>query len=644
MNERDSRRPSGPPRGPGSAGRSGSGSGRPPFRDGRPTGGSDRSGSDRGAGSGSRFGFPSRTAGNGDRNDRNDRSGSSQRDFRDNQDSRAPRQPITARDLARKALAEVDRGAYANLILPEIFRNFEQQGPIDPREKAFATELTYGTVRMRRACDWIVQNHIERDTDPETLRILHLGAYQLVFLGVPPHAALAETVELAPEWSKGFVNAILRRVATTINPPWPNMETELSYPDWIVDLFVAEFGVEKAERILRAMNEPAEVHVREDGYIQDPASQMVAESVNAQPGDRVLDVCAAPGGKTTFMAGMGAHVTAVDLHMHRSRLVRRNARDMHVADLVEVLVSDSTKLPVQEGSFDRVLLDAPCSGLGSLRRRPDARWRMEEKEIPVLVDLQKRLVDASVRALRVGGTFVYSVCTLTADETVGIDEYIAENYPEFEALSPVRGHAWEPVGRGARIVPAETDGMAVFRYELTTALPPLPVVEARVVAGPAPAKLSDALVDHNAEVDPESSFAVGGDAHVDGDQDDAVVSENEASAESVDGAPIAEETSKGEPQPEVNRLVSDQAPASNAAGPTSSLGQAVLLTDRQAGSGAPGSNAAGPTSSPGQTGPLTDRQAGSGTPAQSAKSAPAAQPRRKAPKPVAPSILDLDEL
>ena len=492
MNERDPRRPFGSSKGPGASGGSGN-SGRPPFRDARPSGGSDRGGS---GGSGSRFGFPSRTAGGSDRNDRDDRNdgnnrsgrdgrdnrgGSGQRDFRDNQDSRGPKQAITARDLARKALAEVDRGAYANLILPEIFRNFEQQGPIDPREKAFATELTYGTVRMRRACDWIVQNHIDRDTDPETLRILHLGAYQLVFLGVPPHAALAETVELAPEWSKGFVNAILRRVATTINPPWPNMETELSYPDWIVDLFVAEFGVEKAERILRAMNEPAEVHVREDGYIQDPASQMVAESVGAQPGDRVLDVCAAPGGKTTFMAGLGAHVTAVDLHMHRSRLVRRNARDMNVADLVEVLVSDSTKLPVQEASFDRVLLDAPCSGLGSLRRRPDARWRMEEKEIPVLVTLQKNLVDSSVRALRVGGTFVYSVCTLTADETVGIDEYIAETYPELEALPPVRGHGWEPLGRGARIVPAETDGMAVFRYELSTALPPLPVREVPVV-------------------------------------------------------------------------------------------------------------------------------------------------------------------
>ena len=493
MNERDPRRPFGPSRGPsgssGSGGSAGSGgSGRPPYRDGRPGGGGggSRPSTDR---SGSRFGFPSRTAGGADRNgggdrdnrdNRDNRGGSGRRDFRENQDSRAPKAPITARDLARKALAEVDRGAYANLILPEIFRSFEQNGPLDARDKAFATELTYGTVRMRRACDWIVQNHIERDTDPETLRILHLGAYQLVFLGVPPHAALAETVELAPEWSKGFVNAILRRVATTINPPWPNMETELSYPDWIVDLFVAEFGIDKAERILRAMNEPAEVHVREDGYIQDPASQMVAESVGAQPGDRVLDVCAAPGGKTTFMAGLGAHVTAVDLHMHRSRLVRRNARDMNVGPLVEVLVSDSTNLPIREGSFDRVLLDAPCSGLGSLRRRPDARWRMEEKEIPVLVDLQKRLVDSSVRALKVGGTFVYSVCTLTADETVGIDEYIAETFPELEALPPVRGHGWEPVGRGARIVPAETDGMAVFRYQLTTPLPPLPVIEAKV--------------------------------------------------------------------------------------------------------------------------------------------------------------------
>lgn len=631
MNDRDPRRPFGPSRGPG--GGSGGGSGRPPFRDGRPSGGSggsdrggsrppfgdrgergrpggDRSGSDR---PDSRFGFPSRTAGgsnHGDRDNRGDnRGGSGSRDFRENQDSRAPKQPITARDLARKALAEVDRGAYANLILPEIFRNFEQQGPLDARDKAFATELTYGTVRMRRACDWIVQNHIERDTDPETLRILHLGAYQLVFLGVPPHAALSETVELAPEWSKGFVNAILRRVATTINPPWPNMETELSYPDWIVDLFVAEFGVEKAERILRAMNEPAEVYVREDGYIQDPASQMVAESVNAQPGDRVLDVCAAPGGKTTFMAGLGAHVTAVDLHMHRSRLVRRNARDMHVTDLVEVLVADSTKLPVPEGSFDRVLLDAPCSGLGSLRRRPDARWRMEEKEIPVLVDLQKRLVDASVRALRVGGTFVYSVCTLTADETVGIDEYIAETYPELEALPPVRGHGWEPIGRGARIVPAETDGMAVFRYELTTALPPLPVREAPVaIARPGvPVEIVESfekaepneVASANLELSNSAIDSTNGDVERELETDH--VDDPEDFEADLDDVAALEPSGNREPSPEFE--------------------PPVLHTP-----------------------PPRAETNGSSQQTKPAPSAPSTQSRRKDKKPIPPSILDLDEL
>lgn len=628
MNERDPRRPSGPSRGPGGSGSSGGrdSSGRPPFRDGRSSGGSGAGGgSDRGGSrpggdrSGSRFGFPSRTAGGNDRNDRNDRGagdrdnrgGSGRRDFRENQDSRAAKTPITARDLARKALAEVDRGAYANLILPEIFRSFEQNGPIDSREKAFATELTYGTVRMRRACDWIVQNHIERDTDPETLRILHLGAYQLVFLGVPPHAALAETVELAPEWSKGFVNAILRRVATTINPPWPNLETELSYPDWIVDLFVAEFGVEKAERILRAMNEPAEVHVREDGYIQDPASQMVAESVNAQPGDRVLDVCAAPGGKTTFMAGLGAKVTAVDLHMHRSRLVRRNARDMNVADLVDVVVSDSTKLPVQEGSFDRVLLDAPCSGLGSLRRRPDARWRMEEKEIPVLVALQKALVDSSVRALRVGGTFVYSVCTLTADETVGIDGYIAETYPELEALPPLRGHGWEPIGRGARIVPAETDGMAVFRYELMVAFSPLPVMEALIVVERPQIRV--------VEVPQSTDVAASSEASIEDEFDDQADDLEELDDE-VDELLEANDDDLRD----VAALESNEISDVVAMEPNSPRIETLESASRERSE-------------------ATDRQA---TPITAPASKPSnpAKPRRKDAKPIAPSILDLDEL
>jgi hypothetical protein len=275
-------------------------------------------------------------------------------------------------------------------------------------------------------------------------------------------------------------------------------------------------------------------------------------------------------------------------------LVRRNARDMHVADLVEVLVSDSTKLPVQEASFDRVLLDAPCSGLGSLRRRPDARWRMEESEIPVLVTLQKNLVDAAVRALKVGGTFVYSVCTLTADETVGIDEYIGETYPELEALPPVRGHGWEPVGRGARIVPAETDGMAVFRYELTIALPPLPVIETPLIE----------------PVEPVVVTAAPSDQIVDGVVGAQIESETTARDGGVVGFETALEAEVAIDGVSVDPIEVEAVPSSGA--------------------------------------PFIDGQYESeaNTRTSVPTSTPAPQPRRKdkANKPVAPSVLDLDEL
>jgi 16S rRNA (cytosine967-C5)-methyltransferase len=370
----------------------------------------------------------------------------------------------SAREIALEALARVDDGAYANLALPALLNELDSEFDLDDREKHFATELTYGTVRMRRACDWLVQRHITRDADDETLRVLHLGAYQLVFLKTPPHAAVSEMVELSPGWSKKFVNFILRRVAEDTSPRWPDLATELSYPDWIVRALTKDLGADQARRVLQSMNEPATVTARDDGYIQDPASQMVAEAVGVQPGEQVLDLCAAPGGKATFMASKGAMVLAVDLHAHRAALVEENALRLGLSDSITVRVGDATSMEFVPGSFDRVLVDAPCSGLGSLRRRPDARWRIAETDIVDLVKLQRALMDVAARAVRPGGVVVYSVCTLTRPESVGLDEWLAESHPDLVADEPMRAAGWEPLGRGAMLLPDETDGMVLFRY------------------------------------------------------------------------------------------------------------------------------------------------------------------------------------
>jgi 16S rRNA (cytosine967-C5)-methyltransferase len=215
------------------------------------------------------------------------------------------------------------------------------------------------------------------------------------------------------------------------------------------------------------MNEAAAATERADGYIQDRASQWVAEAVGVRPGERVLDLCAAPGGKATFLADPGVTVVAADLRPGRAGLVAGNVARLGLDDRVAVLAQDGVRPALRPGSFDRVLVDAPCSGLGALRRRPDARWRIQPDDVPTLVALQQALLAAALPLLRPGGVLVYSVCTLTAAEGPGIDEHLAAARPDLEAL-PVAGDPWEPVGRGARLLPqrAGTDGMYLLRLRL----------------------------------------------------------------------------------------------------------------------------------------------------------------------------------
>jgi 16S rRNA (cytosine967-C5)-methyltransferase len=359
----------------------------------------------------------------------------------------------TARALAVEALARIeDGGAYANLVVPELLRRSD----LAERDRHFATELVYGTTRMRRACDLLVDRFLTREVEPAVRRALRIGAYQLHFLSIAPHAAVGETVEVAPKRARGLVNAVLRRVADGA-VAWPDDATRLSYPAWIVERLTADLGADAALVALEVMNRPPVVSERDDGYVQDLASQWVAGAVGAQAGERILDVCAAPGGKALAMAASGALVVAADVRPSRARLVTANARGR--APLA-VVVADGTAPPLRPGSFDRVLVDAPCSGLGVLRRRPDARWRVEPDAVDRLAAVQRGLVDAAIDLLRPGGHLVYSVCTLTEAEGPALDRWLAEAHPELEPEGPPPS-PWEPVGRGARLLPqsADTDGM-----------------------------------------------------------------------------------------------------------------------------------------------------------------------------------------
>jgi 16S rRNA (cytosine967-C5)-methyltransferase len=372
---------------------------------------------------------------------------------------------VTARRVALDALVRIETDdAYANLVLRHILDRADLD---DSRDRALVTDLVYGTTRMRRACDALVAPYLQREIDPPVRAALRLGTYQIHMAGIPPHAAVSSTVGAVPPKVRGFVNAILRRVAST-QPSWPDDATRLSYPDWIVERLRHDLGREQADGAMEQMNLAPHVHHRADGYTQDLASQWVADLVGASEGDRVADLCAAPGGKATAIAANGAWVAATDLRRSRVGLVVSNVETTGGRD-VAVAVGDALAPPFAPASFDRVLVDAPCSGLGVLRRRADARWRIAADDVTRLAELQRRIVDRAADLRRLGGVLVYSVCTLTAEETFGVDEHLASTRPDLAPLDPP-GDPWIPWGRGALLLPqaADTDGMMVLRLRRRT--------------------------------------------------------------------------------------------------------------------------------------------------------------------------------
>ncbi len=370
-----------------------------------------------------------------------------------------PAAGVAARRVAIDALDRIDEdGAYANLVLPSML----DRSNLAARDRRFVTELVYGSTRMRRACDWLVDRHLERTVEVRVRSALRVGAYQLAFLDTPAHAAVDATVQASPARARGLVNAVLRRVADSPHE-WPDDATRLSYPDWLVARLAGDLGLQRALDSLSAMNRAPLVGTREDGYVQGLASQWVGDLVEGAPGHRIADVCAGPGGKATALGRVGATVVAADVRLGRARLVAENASRLRLPDVASI-VADGRRPPLRPESFDRVLVDAPCSGLGALHRRPDARWRVQPDDVDRLKKLQVALVDAALPLLRPGGVLVYSVCTMTAAETIGVDDHLASASPGLEALGRPT-HPWLEWGRGALLLPqdAETDGMAVLR-------------------------------------------------------------------------------------------------------------------------------------------------------------------------------------
>ncbi len=368
-------------------------------------------------------------------------------------------------------------GAYANVVVPAALAAAE----LSRRDRAFVTELVYGVTRRRRALDWVIDAFLVRPPPPPARAALRLGAYQLTELAIAPHAAVSATVDAAPRRFRGLVNAVLRRVAAVHARPgaaavagagaamtWPDEPTRLSYPDWIVERLTADLGAAEATAALEAMNGPAPVHRRADGYVQDLSAQLVVDSIAVSPGDLAADLCAAPGGKATALAARGARVIATDSHIGRIGRLVRNRQALGAESLFPV-VADGRRPPLRSGRFDVVLVDAPCSGLGALRRRPDARWRIQPGAVQRLARLQAELLRSAAPLLRPSGLLVYSVCTLTAAETLTVAEQVSGVFgcggdleSALEPAGPLPD-PWRLHGDGGMVLPdAERDGMAMF--------------------------------------------------------------------------------------------------------------------------------------------------------------------------------------
>jgi 16S rRNA (cytosine967-C5)-methyltransferase len=358
---------------------------------------------------------------------------------------------MTARQAAYEVVLRVfEEDAYTDRVLRSVAAD------LDGRDRALAQRLAFGTVQRVRTLDYAIDQLGKRPTrklDPPVRAALRLGAYQLGFTDVPMHAAVNETVELVRdarlERAVPFSNAVMRRLSEGLPALLAGLPEDTptaaalkhSYPDWVAELWWETFGPAQALALMRAQNEPPErvvrVNRRKSGRVEgrpDPdlpdalhvdrideealasgliwpqsrGSQLAGLAVGAQPGERTLDLCAAPGGKATQLAG---EVVAVELHPGRARELEQNCRLLG-ADNVTVINADARRLPTDLTGFDRVLVDAPCSGLGVLAARPDLRWRAQP-----LPDLQHDLLRVAAERVKPGGTILYSVCTINPGET-----------------------------------------------------------------------------------------------------------------------------------------------------------------------------------------------------------------------------------
>ena len=393
-----------------------------------------------------------------------------------------------ARACALRVLRRVfEQGAYAEKAL------VAEAGELDPRDRALAMRLAYGAVQRKGTLDHLIAELAQRPPgrlDPQVLAALRLGLYELLYLsGSPDYAVVADAVEMAKQRGRaghGLVNAVLRRVAregpatllAQLSDETPaKAAVKHSHPQWIAELWWESLGPDQARALMARDNEPAEVALRVNTLVTDPlalaaalpvrthagphlpealvleepfdmqgttlwsegaftaqsrAAMLVSRTLAPQAGERVLDLCAAPGGKSTHLAALmegRGEILAVERNRRRAAALQRTAERMRATCLtVEIGDAAASREPA---SFDRVLVDPPCSGLGTLQARADLRWRVSPDAIEQMAQTQAQILAAGANALRPGGLLVYSTCTISPTENERQIARFLDSHPDF---------------------------------------------------------------------------------------------------------------------------------------------------------------------------------------------------------------------
>lgn len=401
-----------------------------------------------------------------------------------------------ARLAAFNILQQVETGAFSSVLLAS------EELRLQSADRALCHELVLGVLRWQGYLDKIVEHFSKRrieSLDPAVRIALRLGLYQLHFLTrIPASAAVNESVSLVRvarlSSATAFVNALLRRAirepeydpAIEVSDPLDRIAVQTSHPAWLIDRWARSFGVAEAEAFAKANNvvpptafrvvstkanesvvlsklseagatlESSDVAhgawrvsgatslLRElsaagEIYLQDEASQLVAQIVAAKPGERVLDLCAAPGGKTTQIADRsGALIVAADLSATRLETIKATMRLHELENISPVLLDATEPLPFAPHSFDKVLVDAPCSGTGTLRRNPEIRWRLSPAGVAQLAEQQKQILRRAVEMVKHGGHLIYSTCSVEHDENEQVIQDVLASDAHFRPLKTIR--------------------------------------------------------------------------------------------------------------------------------------------------------------------------------------------------------------